>query len=254
MINKYFTVDVAPTIAASLQNTAFAPGDVLFDWTPFQVPKGSSALHSAVALVRPKGDAAATINNFGFNLVFSKTNTQSLGTPNSVPVQRPSNDILGVVEFEDVNYGHSNMSSTAVATMGKASNTGKDNPVLVLTGDPDSGDNIGYDTLYVAAIATGAFDFTSINVIDDTDINTTTPTAIVMAGASMDVREHFIAGDILHSENDILLGTVDTIDATATGPINLTVATSGAGDSTTVADGDTIYSLSPVRLKLSFEK
>ena len=254
MINKYFSVDVAPTIPASLQHAAFSGGDVLFDWTPFQIPKGSSALHSVAALVRPKGNAAASGNNIGFYLIFSKTNTQSLGVVNSATLQRPSDDFLGVVEFEVENYGHSNMSSTHVATMGKASNSGRDNPVIVLTGDPDSGDNIGYDTLYVAAIATGVFDFTSINVINDADINTTTPTAIVMAGADMDVRQHFIAGDILHSENDILLGTVDTIDAAATGPINLTVATSGAGDSTTVADGDTIYSLSPVKLKLSFEK
>ena len=252
MINKYFTVDVAPIIPALNQIVAFAGGDVLFNWTPFQVPKGSCALHSAVALVRPKGDAGATINNFGFNLIFSKTNTQSLATPNGVPLKRPSSDLLGIVEFEPENYGHANMSSTAVATMGKASNSGRDNPVLVLTGDPDSGDNVGYDTLYVAAIATGAFNFTTLNVINDSDIDQSKVTAVVMSGTGMDVRKHFTAGDILHAQDNTLLGIVDSVSDGTT--INLTTATTGAGDATTVAHADVIYNINPIKLILSFEK
>ena len=97
------------------------------------------------------------------------------------------------------------------------------------------------------------FDFTSINVINDADINSTTPTAIVMAGAGMDVRQHFAVGDVLHAQDDILLGTVESIDAAATGPINLTSATSGAGDATTVANGDTIYNIHPIEIILGFE-
>ena len=253
MINKYFSVDVAPTIAASLQHTAaFAGGDVLFDWTPFQVPKGSSALHSAVALVRPKGDAAATINNFGFNLVFSKTNTQSLGTANSAPAQRPSNDILGMVEFEDVNYGHSNMSSTAVATMGKASNNGKDNPVLVLTGDPDSGDNVGYDTLYVAAIATGAFDFRSIHLIASTASAGTT--VVVDAVADLTFLEHFIPGDILQVATTVGDSAADTIMGTVASITNATTLELTGTSEDVFVDGAILYNTSPIKLKLSFEK
>ena len=252
MINKYFTVDVAPTILASLQNSAFAGGDVLFDWTPFQVPKGSSALHSAVALVRPKGNATATINNFGFNLVFSKTNTQSLGTPNSVPAQRPSNDILGVVEFEPENYGHGNMSSTAVATMGKASNSGRDNPVLVLTGDPDSGDNVGYDTLYVAAIATGAFDFTSIHLVAADAAAGTTVTVDVVSGLTF--LEHFIPGDILQVATTVGDNAADTIMGTVASITDAKILELTDTSEDVFVNGAILYNTSPIKLKLSFEK
>jgi hypothetical protein len=65
---------------------------------------------------------------------------------------------------------------------------------------------------------------------------------------------HYAVGDVLHAQDDILLGTVDSISDAATGPITLTSATSGAGDATTVANGDTIYNLHPITLVLGFEK
>ena len=61
----YFTVDLKPDFVASeLQGSAFASGQVLFDWTPIQVPKGTVCLKSVVALVRPKGDASPSLKQF----------------------------------------------------------------------------------------------------------------------------------------------------------------------------------------------
>ena len=252
MVNKYFTVEKRLTIAASKQHAAFASGDVMVDWTALQIPKGASKLVSATALIRPKGDADPTDNNFSFSLVFSKTNTVSLGTVNTGPDHRPSNDFIGALEVDSNNYAATTLQSTAVATLG--TDSANATTPLVLQGDPTTGDNVGFDTIYVGMIAQGSFDFTSINVINDADINSTTPTAIVMAGTGMDVREHFAVGDVLHAQDDILLGTVASIDAAATGPINLTSATSGAGDATTIANGDTIYNINPVKIILGFEK
>ena len=104
-MSKYFSVNVKPTIAASLQHAAFASGDVLFDWTEFNIPKGSAALVSAVVMVRPKGDAGPTDNRFDFQLLFSKTNTVSLGTVNDACDNRPNNDFIGKLEFETANFG-----------------------------------------------------------------------------------------------------------------------------------------------------
>ena len=74
-----------------------------------------------------------------------------------------------------------------------------------------------------------------------------------MAGTGMDVRQHFAVDDVLHAQDDILLGTIESIDGAATGPINLTSATSGAGDTTTVQHGDTIYNIHPIEIILGFE-
>ena len=90
-MGKYFTVEVKPTLPASRQHVGvFTGGDVLFDWTEVQIPKGTTKCIGATMLVRPKGNAAVTANVFGANLLFSKTNTQSLGTVNSSPDKIPS--------------------------------------------------------------------------------------------------------------------------------------------------------------------
>jgi len=252
MINKFFTVEKRLTIAASKQHAAFAAGDVMVDWTALQIPKGASKLLCATALIRPKGDANPTDNNFAFCLVFSKTNTVSLGTANDPVAHGPSNDFIGALDFDTANYGVTSLQSTAIAHLGHDSA----NPTtpLIVQGDPTTGDNVGFDTIYVGMIANGSFDFTSINVINDADINSTEVTDVVMAGSSMDVREHFAVGDVLHAQDDVLLGTVKSITDAATGPITLTSATSGAGDATTVANGDTIYNINPIKIILGFEK
>jgi len=253
-MGKYFSVTKKIEIAASKQHAAFGAGDVLTDWVPLQIPKGSSCLKSVTMLVRPKGDATPTDNDFACDIVFSTTNTFSLGTVNSAVNHRPFPDVIGLVEITTGSYGVNVYNSTAIASTGLQGNDNEGGVPLVLTGDPITGDNVGYDIIYVGMVAVGAFNFTSINVINDADINSTTPTAIVMAGSGMDVREHFAAGDVLHAQDDILLGTVASIDDAATGPINLTSATSGAGDATTVTNGDTIYNLHPITLVLGFEK
>jgi len=252
MINKYFTVEVTPTIAASKQHLgAFTEGDVLFNWTSFDVPKGTSRLIGATMLVRPRGNAAVAANVFGAQLLFSKTEDISFGIINATPNKRPSNDYLGFVEIESTTaFPLTQLKSTTIGMAGRSSNTSPQ-PNLVLT-PTLTGTNVGYDKLYVAGMAEGAFNFTSINVINDADINSTSVSSIVMAGTSMDVRQHFLPGDVLHAEDDTLLGTAEGVDSATS--LRITEATSGAGDATTVANGDTIYSINPVRLILHFEK
>jgi hypothetical protein len=254
MASKYFTVEVSPTVAASKQHGgAMASGVLIADWTAFQVPRGSNMLRSVTLLVRPKGDSGPTVNNHPFGIAFSKTNTVSLGTVGSSIQNRPSNDFLGTIEIDGTNFSTGTLQSTAVATVGGDSANAC--PPLILEGNITTGDNVGFDTIYVAIFSQSADNtFQSINVINDTDINSTQVTDVVMAGSSMDVREHFAVGDVLHAQDDTLLGTVKSIGGAATGPITLTSATSGAGDSTTVTNGDTIYNINPIRLILGFER
>tara|TARA_B110000285_G_C14879521_1_gene493178 strand:+ start:42 stop:812 length:771 start_codon:yes stop_codon:yes gene_type:complete len=254
----YFNVTVVPEIAASKQHTAvFSAADNLFGWVSFEIPKGGAKLIGATMMVRPKGNASPTANEKGAFLVFATNDSQPIGTINSAPSRIPSNDFIGFVEFDDVSSYAATINSTSVAVTGRSSNDNNTHPSIVFAredGSEGQGSSVGYDKFYMRGIANGSFDFQSINVINDADINSTTPTAIVMAGTSMDIRAHFIAGDVLHAQDDILLGTVDTITNATTGPINLTSATSGAGDATTVANGDTIYNINPIRIILHFEK
>jgi|TARA_R110000744_G_scaffold3551_1_gene13414 hypothetical protein len=254
MASKYFTVEAKPTIPASLQQAAaFGQHEVLFDWTAFQVPRGANKLVNVTALVRPKGDAGPTGNKKAFELIFSKSNTQSLGAINGGSIKRPSNDFLGNVEFAASHYHSQVLTSTMVASLSRGSDAGIVAGPLVLQGDITSGDNVGFDTLYVGAMTTAAssFDFTSINTIQTTEAASAT---IHCDGSSMDLREHFLPGDILHTattvgaaDADSLIGTVLSVDSDT----NITLTDTAA---VTHVDGTIIMNIHPIRLILQFER
>ena len=53
MNHKYFTVEVKPEIDADLLNAAAlaSDDDVIFSWTPFEIPQGSARLLNVTAKV-----------------------------------------------------------------------------------------------------------------------------------------------------------------------------------------------------------
>ena len=247
----YFTVDLKPDYTASiLQAGAFSVGDVLFDWTPIQVPKGTVCLKSLTALVRAKGDATPTPNNFAFDLYFSKSNTVSLGTVNGVTTHFPNNDYLGAVEIPVGCYGAAHNNGTVVATSsGGNGDSEQASPPIVMT--PTESASAGFDTIYVAATAQGAFTFITINTIQTTEAASAT---IHCDGSGMDLREHFLPGDVLHTattvgaaDADTLIGTVLTVDSAT----NLTLTDTAA---VTHVDGTLIMNINPIRIKLGFEQ
>ena len=91
MKSKYFTVEVKPTIpnVAVGQHTAYADGDILFDWFSFEVPRGIAKLIGVTVEMRPKGNANADPNKFALELMFAKTKNNAapitLGAVNSAP-------------------------------------------------------------------------------------------------------------------------------------------------------------------------
>ena len=246
-MGKYFSVTKKMPIAASKQHAAFGAGDVLVDWTAIEIPKGSACLRSLAMLVRPKGDALPTDNNFGCDIVFSTTNTQSLGTVNSSVDHVPFPDTIGLIEITTGHYGINVFNSTVIATTNNNGDTENAGIPIVLTGNPTSGDNVGYDTIYVGIVASGNFDFTSINAVNETGFSAGAQTVITMDGSGMDVREHFAPGDILHAQDDAVLGTLASADSAT--QLTLTAANTDA-----IAEDDIIYNLHPITLVLGFEK
>ena len=53
MKSKYFNSPViTPLVKASAQNAAFADGDIVFDWTSFDIPRGVARLLGATITYR----------------------------------------------------------------------------------------------------------------------------------------------------------------------------------------------------------
>tara|TARA_R110002050_G_scaffold292495_1_gene447918 strand:- start:5 stop:643 length:639 start_codon:yes stop_codon:yes gene_type:complete len=211
-------------------------------------------LKSVVALVRAKGDAGPTDNRHPFDLVFSKTNTVSLGTVRTVMAHRPSMDYLGMISVDQNNYGGAHFDSTAIATLG--GDTDNSCPPLVLQGDVSTGDNVGYDTIYVGMISQDAsMDFTSINAIAEAGTAGAASTQVItMDGTSMDVQEHFAAGDIVHIGTSAGTPAADSLIGTIASADSATQITLEAASATDLVDGDILYNINPVKIILGFEK
>ena len=256
MKTGYFNSSVIkPLVPASRQHSGvFTAGDVLFDWTPFEIPRGTARLIGATVLVRPKGDANATPNVFGIDLLFHKDTAVSatpvsIGSVNSPGPTVPSNDIIGVLSVEaDAFATGGTTGSIAVATSGSADSC------LILEGNSTTGSNVGVDKYYVAGIAGGAHFFTSLNAIaEDTEGETAASQAITTDGTSMKLGESIMVGDVVHIGTsagspaaDSLLGTVAIVADS--------LLTLEARSATALVDGDIIYNINPIRIILHFQK
>tara|TARA_R100000458_G_scaffold54765_1_gene58136 strand:- start:339 stop:1106 length:768 start_codon:yes stop_codon:yes gene_type:complete len=255
-MGKYFTVEVKPVMTpvnAGL-NAAFGDGDVLFDWTSFNIPKGAAKLIGITAEIRPKGDSGSTPNIFPFELLFAKSKLRAtdgelvapttLGALNSAPaasaaIQTQTDMYIGHAPIVAGDFGVTDQLAVASAAAPEG---------LVLEGHPNSGINVGYDMLYVGGIAGGAFNFVSETLINNGDLDGPT-----MTTDGTDPRLFIAAGDTVAVCTDAdntatkAMGIVDSMTATS---IVLTEAFTTAD----VANNDIVYNTSPIRLMLTFEK
>jgi hypothetical protein len=261
-MGKYFTVEVKPTIAASKQHAgAIVAGDVLFDWTSFEIPRGGAMLRGITITSRPKGDAGPTPNNFGMHFLFGKhgsdphselSSTSSIGDPGDIAFLTTKNNGAGIIGITGANLmwaGPKNAISTSSLSVGH------DTTNIMFDSTYSTGTNAGYDKYYVAAISNqNDWDFSSINAIAESGAAEAASTQVItMDGTSMDVREHFQDGDVVHIGTsagtpaaDSLIGTVASADST-------TQITLDAVSPTELVDGDILYNINPIKLILHFE-
>ena len=287
-MGKYFTTTIKPTITASIQHLGnFADGDALFDWTAFNIPKGAAKLLNVTAIIRGTDGSAQT---FAMDLFFAKTfqgtAPGSLGTLHATANGTGYyNHLLSTWKIEEVDYiGTGQLDSGPnISTTSNALTTDiATGPIpVVLQGEPESGSNVGYDKLYVGATTPdGTANFsTAVETTGAHDVSGLSTTSIGSlddgSGGSAASTTKFAVGDIIHAEDDIILGEVATVATAA-----LTFKTDGskqyhaggetlfsnpatfaawqiqngadaAGD---LADGDELYNLHPITLILHWEK
>ena len=258
-MGKYFNVTVKPPIdVAALAGGNITDAEVLFDWHGFDIPKGAARLIGITALYTGKngvryaptdyelfwaksnadgtnpitlGDDGAVVDTFGwFNNIIGKTYVDASEQNNDADL------ITGSIQSPNANGGKSN----------QAGETNRDSSqsALVLQGAPDSGTNVGFDKIYVAAIAKGTHNWGASTVVSDGTQSTSSPiitvktvSAIITCGP----------GDVLRDENGLLFGTVKTVDSA-------TKITLEANSASATTDENLVYNTTPITLILSFEK
>ena len=250
MKSKYFTVEVQPTIlsVAAGQHAAFADGDVLFNWHAFDIPRGPAKLLSVSCDIRPKGNADADPNKFPLELFFAKsrnngTNPTALGTVNSavtVPAFSP-NQIISFVEVVAGDFADHLDSTTHSHTVPLAGT------LFGSEARPEKGTNVGYDRYYVAGMAGGALDFTSLTRINN---GTLDENSFTVNGT--DPRLFLNIGDTI-----VATTTADTSVQKSMGVIKSMTDVNITLETTTenaIVNDDFIYNNAPLTIRLNFEK
>ena len=267
-LSRYFTVTLQPEIAPSIAHlNAFTANDLLFDWQEFKLPSGGSRLIGITAVVRSTdGDDQTCAMDLFFARqaldmgdVTDGTAPVSMGTQHADPTINPANpywdQVIGHAKLTADNFSTAGAieSGITVGTTGYQASTGAtagltaQSPLVFEEYGATPSD--GFYTFYVGATCIGTPDFHSDLAYASGDGNDLTCDGT-------DARKYLAPGDRIKaydiSEDDgttIDIGTVGTIpDATS---ILLKGSTTSAG---TLADGDNIYNINPIKLILTFER
>ena len=277
-MGKYFTVQVVPEIPASKQ-AAFAQKDLLFDWTSFQVPRGANKLISVTATMRGTngGTQAAKDVEYLFAKTIRGTAPVTLGTINATVSGKPiiTNHLIGMTKVDNNDHTNDSPDYWNIGSTGSGA-AASNIPALILEGELDSGDNVGYDTLYLGGISGGTLDFgTGVVTSQAIDVSGLSSAELVNADIEgTDPRNAFAVGDIIHATDDIILGEIASMaDAnTITFKADGSTTTSIKGEYTVPADlaawkiqngadaagdlgsGDELFNIHPIKITLCFEK
>ena len=250
-MGKFFTVSVKPVLPVATQiqsnktDLVFASGDIMFDWTAFEIPRGAAKLVDIVMIMR----GAQTIK--GMDIFFAKTDPDGSTAPGSLGTGNATADgtgyyrnIVGTVHYNTSAF-KTDLDNLIVGSLGHGA-TNDQIPATVLQGVPESGSNVGFDKLYVAATVGGSSGYNfSTGVLAN---------GAVTAGAGLDVDVDgtsaltlFDVGDVIHvHDSDTAIGTIKSLTAT-----NIVLE---AANGVAIADNDEIINASPIELILCFEK
>ena len=260
----YYLAKVRPTIDV-LPNTAWNAGDVLFDWYPFEIPRGACKLETLNVIVPGTNTTAAA--GVDMELFFATSVNgvapTSLGDPDSaitkIAATACKNHIIGhkyldasVMENSDELVSYNIWTNTA------GTDTAHYTVDMVLEGDPNyAGTTSGYQTIWVAALTVGAPDFGTGVLLDGAILTGAAGAQTLDVSEDQDADDVFAVGDeLLAAANDgssvqkigtITALTADTITVDAKDIFGTTVWSSGA-----LADDDEICFRRPLTFNLGF--
>ena len=208
-MGKYYSVQVNPDVNnGAATGTAFAAGDLIFDWTPFEIPKGSAALSSICITVA--GHDGANEAQGDFELIFAKSINgvapNTLGTTHTtVSARQGAASKNNLIWFQVC--GQSAMTDDLNLTAYHTYTTGTGSSVIdgnapVLQGSTDDATQ-GYQKIYMACLAgdgstpdfgtaVASNEAGSANVAENM-----TGASVTLVTSGTDPRDCFQAGDMV---------------------------------------------------------
>ena len=200
----YLTEEIKPNID-TLGNVAYTNDDVLFDWTPFNIPRGTAAIRSFMFKVAGTNGAAQTQN---FDVFFAKSIDGV-----APPTLGDANDAKDAIHTQTARpyvIGHHGVDASLVEDVGNGlvgyNVLGNGKPEenygavfhmpIMIEGEPEHCSVQGFQTVYVAAIAHGGFDFGTGVALNQTGHQAQSlTTAVDLVTSGTDPRIVFAVGD-----------------------------------------------------------
>ena len=251
MHGKYYTVTV-PIEEKGNGETAFADADVLFNWTSFEIPKGAACLKSIH--IAMKGTNGADGNKLDMELYFAKSINgvapSDFGALNGAATAALSaacrRNIIGH-KFLDASERSDDEDLIGYNVWGAGVTTAASTAVsdLILEGDPSYNGTEGYQTIWVAGIAKGAFDFGTAVALNQGSGQAVTTVNTQLTTDGTDPRNVFMKGDVVQAQDNAAIGTVVSVDSATTMTVD--------GVAAVLADDDTINWKYPLEFVLGFE-
>ena len=281
-MGKYFTIKVKPKIKASIQhNGAFSAHDLISDWHAFDIPKGSFAIKGATVLLRGADGDPNTARAFA--LYFAEPNQHTGAAPSSLGTEHATvsgigyfNNLVGAIDFQSTNNAvNANLDYMSMYTTGLTGSTGQ-HVHLAVQGRPHLTKD-GSNTLYMGIVggASNTWSF-STAVVTSRSVDVSALDAAELVNADIegtDPRKVFAPGDIIHAEDDIIIGEIKSMadantitfkadgepgesDTDYTVPANFAAwaIQNGAGAAGDLASGDELYNVHPITVLLHCEK
>ena len=252
-MGKYFTVKIKPVLPAlsAGMHAAFADNDLLWDWFSFEIPKGTCRIVGASLEVMPRQITSAAVNEYDLDLIFAKDVKNAVGGMAAPTSLGASNGAL-TADVNNRNHIVCNIPASTFVYEAHLDSTAfaKASPAKIgdafLYGEPDSGTNVGYDRLYVAGVAAGAFDFRTNLAINNGTLDEDTFTV-----DTADPRLFMQPGDIIAFTADGSAakpaGTIRNMPDENTIIITSTTTTAAVND-------DLVYNTTPFTITLFCER
>jgi|TARA_R110000765_G_scaffold11920_1_gene37513 hypothetical protein len=215
MKSKFSIVTVKPNLAAL--TTAFTATDLLFDWTPIEIPRGGCSIETIQMHYAGTNGVAQTPKDI--ELIFAKSVNgaapPSLGTSNgaitsSVATQLARPHIIGYKHLDVSAMVDTGVDLVAYNLLGSFSANPNVKMNMILEGESagyHSTKGPGYQTVWMAGIANeGGEDFGTGVIVDNGDGYGVGDAGLICDGTAGDIV--FAAGDELIAQDGALVGTV----------------------------------------------
>ena len=227
MNRKYALVDLEPNLSLGA-GLAHGGADIVFGWTPIEIPTGACSIKMITLVVTGTNGAAGNTNDL--NLYFARSingvEPTRFGTEHGAAVAATTVGFRkNIIGYARVDFSTADDTDYLVSynVIGSRTASGSDNTPnsgdlynVVLQGDPNYASAKGYQTIWVAGGGAGAFDFGT-----DVDLNmagnqaaSVAPVQITTSGT--DPRIVFSPGDKIIGHTDTVTMEVVSADSATT--------------------------------------